>query len=233
MIDRMSAVQREAVGMPAAGASLTLATMVGAADALVIESVEADVVVLTDGYGLHEGARASTRVYDGERVWHLTFGVRERHEIAPGHAQIALSLDERRLLGEERGLPRAACRLDATARRCGDPAASAWASVLDVSQGGVALRAGSTYGAGDLVDIELDDGTGAVISARLEIVELIADYEGDVARGRIVAVADSGARRLGALVDRLRDAPGDGDPEPDPLPALRAALADERRPPPA
>jgi hypothetical protein len=50
-----------------------------------------------------------------------------------------------------------------------------------------------------------------------------------VARGRIVAVADDGAQRLGALVDRLRDSPSDGDALPEPLPALREALAAARR----
>ena len=102
------------------GARLTLATLLGAADALVIESVESDVIVLTDGCGLHEGAKASTRIYDGERVWHLTFCVREQHVLAPGAARVALTLDERSLLGEERRLPRVACRLAATARRAGD-----------------------------------------------------------------------------------------------------------------
>jgi hypothetical protein len=215
--------------MPAAGARLTLATLLGAADALVAESVEGDVVVLSDGCGLHKGAKASTRIYDGERVWHLTFCVRERHELRPGQARIALTLNDRVLLGEERRLPRVACRLAATARRAGDPAASAWTSVLDVSQGGLALRSDVAYGAGDLIDIDLDDGTGAVISARVEIVDLVADAAGGVARGRIVAVADDGAQRLGALVDRLRDSPSDGEPEPEPLPALREALAAARR----
>ena len=43
--------------MPAGGRRrLTFATLLGAADALVIESVEDDVVILSDGYGLHEGA---------------------------------------------------------------------------------------------------------------------------------------------------------------------------------
>jgi hypothetical protein len=225
----MSAVQREAVGMPAAGANLTLATLIGAANALVIESIEADIVVLSDGFGLHEGARASTRIYDGERVWHLTFDVRERLEIAPGHAQVTLTLDDRSLLGEQRMLPRVACRLDATARRAGAPVASEWARVLDVSQGGLALRTAVAYGAGDLLDIDLDDGTGAVIGARVEIVELIADDGGAIARGRIVAVADDGAQRLSALLGRLRDSPADGDVDPEPQAALRAALAEERR----
>jgi PilZ domain len=215
--------------MPAAGARVTLATLLGAADALVVESVESDVIVLTDGCGLHKGAKASTRIHDGERVWHLTFCVREQHVLAPGAARVALTLDERTLLGEERRLPRMACRLAATVRRAGDPAASAWARVLDVSQGGVALRTGTSYGAGDLVDIDLDDGTGAVISARVEVVDLITDHTGSVARARIVAVADDGAQRLAALVDRLRDSPSDGEPEPEPLPALREALAAERR----
>ncbi|MDX6628104.1 MAG: hypothetical protein QOH00_350, partial [Gaiellales bacterium] len=92
-------------------------------------------------------------------------------------------------------------------------------------QGGLALRSGATYGAGDLLDIDLDDGTGAVISARVEIV----DQTGGLARGRIVAVAEDGAHRLGALVDRLRNSPSDGEPEPEPLPALREALAAARR----
>jgi PilZ domain len=216
--------------MPAAGASLTLATLIGAADALVIESIEADIVVLSDGFGLHEGAKASTRIYDGERVWHLTFLVRERLEITPEHAQVTLTLDDRSLLGEERGLPRAACRLNATACRAGDGAPSQWASVLDVSAGGLALRTAVTYGAGDLVDVELDDGTGAVIRARAEIVELIAgDDGGGIARGRIVAIGNDGAQRLCALVDRLLDSPGDGDADPEPQAALREALAAERR----
>ena len=215
--------------MPAAGARLTLATLLGAADALVVESVEGDVVVLTDGCGLHEGAKASTRIYDGERVWHLTFCVREQHVLAPGAARVALALDERTLLGEERRLPRVACRLAATARRAGDQSASAWARVLDVSQGGLALRTGCTYGAGDLIDVDLDDGTGAVISARVEVVDLIDDRAGGIARARIVAVADDGAQRLAALVDRLRDSPSDSESEPEPLPALREALAAERR----
>jgi hypothetical protein len=202
--------------------------MLGAAAALVIESVEGDVVVLSDGCGLHEGATANTRLYDGERVWHLTFCVRERHELAPGQARIALTLSDRVLLGEERRLPRAACRLAATARRAGDSAPSAWASVLDVSQGGLALRTSVAYAAGDLIDVDLDDGTGAVISARVEVVDRVADEAGGVARGRIVAVADDGAQRLGALVDRLRDSPSDGDAQPEPLPALRAALAAAR-----
>jgi hypothetical protein len=215
--------------MPAAGARLTLATMLGAADALVIESVEGDVVVLSEGCGLHKGAKANTRIYDGERVWHLTFCVRERHELTPARARIALTLNERVLLGEERKLPRVACRLAATARRAGDSAPSAWASVLDVSQGGLALRTGVAYGAGDLIDVDLDDGTGAVISARVEIVDLVADQAGGVVRGRIVAVADDGAQRLGALVDRLRDSPSDDEAQPAPLPALREALAAARR----
>jgi len=151
--------------------------------------------------------------------------VRERHELAPRQARIALALSERKLLGEERSLPRVACRLAATAKRAGDQAASVWASVVDVSQGGLALRSSTTYGGGDLIDVELDDGTGAVISARVEIV----DQVDGLARGRIVAVAEDGAQRLGALVDRLRNSPSDGEPEPEPLPALREALAAARR----
>ena len=100
---------------------------------------------------------------------------------------------------------------------------------MNVSQGGLALRAGVAYGAGDLIDVDLDDGTGSVISARLEIVDLVADEDGGVARGRIVAVADDGAQRLEALVDRLRDSPSDGEPQPEPLPALREAMAAARR----
>jgi hypothetical protein len=211
--------------MPVPGARLTLATLLGAADASVVASIEGDVVVLSDGCGLHEGASASTRIYDGERVWHLTFRVRERHELAARHARIALALSERQLLGEERSLPRVACRLAATAKRAGDQSASVWASVVDVSQGGLALRSSTTYAGGDLIDVELDDGTGAVISARVEIV----DQVDGLARGRIVAVAEDGAQRLGALVDRLRNSPSDDDPEPEPLPALREALAAARR----
>ena len=212
--------------MPPAGSLLTLATLVGAADARVVQSIDDEVVVLSDGCGLHEGANASTRIYDGERVWHLTFRVRERHELTPQQAQIGLTLNERKLLGEERSLPRVACRLAATARPAGDAGVSAWASVVDVSQGGLALRSATTYGAGDLIDIDLDDGTGAVISARVEIV----DQTDGLARGRIVAVAEDGAHRLAALVDRLRNSPSDGEPEPEPLPALREALAAARRP---
>ena len=63
----------------------------------------------------------------------------------------------------------------------------------------------------------------------MEVVDLIADEGGAIARGRIVAIADDGAQRLGALVDRLRDSPSDGEPEPEPLPALREALAAARR----
>jgi PilZ domain len=225
----MSALQREAVGMPAAGARLTLATVLGASDALVIQSVEGDLTVLSEGCGLHRGAKANTRIYDGERVWHLTFCVRERHELRPGQARLALTLNDRTLLGEERRLPRVACQLAATARRAGDQAASAWARVIDVSPGGLALRTGVSYGAGDLIDVDLDDGTGAVISLRLEVVDLITDDEGGIARARIVAVADEGAQRLGALVDRLLDSPRDGETHAEPLPALREALAAERR----
>ena len=211
--------------MPTAGTRLTLATLLGAAEARVVQSIDDEVVVLSDGCGLHEGANASTRIYDGERVWHLTFRVRARHELAPQNAQIGLALSERKLLGEERALPRAACRLAATAKRAGDAEASAWAVVVDVSQGGLALRAHTTYGAGDLIDVGLDDGTGAVICARVEIV----DQTGGLARGRIVAVADDGAHRLGALVERLRATPSDDEAEPEPLPALREALAAARR----
>lgn len=211
--------------MPPPGARLTLATLLGAAEARVVQSVEDEVIVLSDGCGLHEGASASTRIYDGERVWHLTFRVCSRHELSPQQARIALALSERVLLGEERSLPRVPCRLAATTKRAGDSAASAWASVVDVSQGGLALRAGSVYGAGDLIDVDLDDGTGAVISARVEVV----DHSDGLARTRIVAVADDGAYRLGALVDRLRNSPSDGEPEPEPLPALRQALAAARR----
>ena len=215
--------------MPVPGTRITLATMLGAADAHVVESIEEDVAVLSEGCGLHVGAKSSTRTYDGERVWHLTFVVRERHEITPGQARVELCLHDRRLLGEERRLPRAACRLAATARRAGDPAASVWAKVLDVSQGGLALRTAVSYGAGDLIDVDLDDGTGSVISARVEVVDLVADEAGGIARGRIVAVADDGALRLGALVDRLRDSPSDAEALPEPLPALREALAAARR----
>ena len=206
--------------------------MLGAADALVVESVEGDVAVLSDGCGLHKGAKASTRIYDGERVWHLTFVVRERHELAPGQARIALVLNDRTLLGEERRLPRVACRLAATARRAGDAAASAWAErARRLARAASRCATGVAYGAGDLIDVDLDDGTGSVISARLEVVDLIADEAGGIARARIVAVADDGAQRLGALVDRLLDSPSDGEPQPEPLPALREALAAERRPP--
>ena len=215
--------------MPVPGARLTLATLLGAADALVVESVEGDVVVLSGGMGLHEGAQASTRIYDGERVWHLTFRVSERHELVPGQARLSLHLDDRVLLGEERGLPRVPCRLAATARRAGEAEVSGWASVVNVSQGGLALRAGVVYGAGDLIDVDLDDGTGSVISARLEVVDLIDDEDGAIARARIVAVAEDGALRLEALVDRLRDSPSDEEPQPEPLPALRAAMAAARR----
>jgi hypothetical protein len=225
----MSAVQREAIGMPVAGTRVTLATMLGAADALVVESVEQDVAVLSEGPGLHPGAKASTRTYDGERVWQLTFVVLERHEITPGQARVELCLHDRHLVGEERRLPRVACRLAATARRAGDPSASVWARVLDVSQGGLALRAAVAYAAGDLIDVELDDGTGAVISVRVEVVDLVADEAGGIARGRIVAVADDGAQRLAALVARLQDSPSDSDTLPEPLPALREALAAARR----
>jgi hypothetical protein len=158
----MGAVQREAVGMPPPGARLTLATLLGAAEARVVQSVEDELVVLSDGCGLHEGANASTRVYDGERVWHLTFRVRSRHELTPQQAQIGLSLSERVLLGEERSLPRVACRLAATAKRAGDPGASAWASVVDLSEGGLALRSATIYGGGDLVDVDQDDGLSLI-----------------------------------------------------------------------
>jgi PilZ domain len=215
--------------MPAPGDQVTLATLLGAAEARVVQSVESDVVVLSDGRGLHVGAHASTRIYDGERVWNLTFEVRERHELTPGHARLALALSERALLGEERSLPRAACHLAATIRRAGEAVASSWARVLDVSQGGLALRTSAAYGAGELVDIELDDGTGAVISARVEIVDMSADERGGLVRGRIIAVAHDGALRLRALVDRLLDSPSDGEPQPEPLPALREALAAARR----
>ena len=119
--------------------------------------------MLSDGCGLHRGAKANTRMYDGERVWHLTFCVRERHELRPGQARIALTLSDRSLLGEERRLPRAACRLAATVRRAGGEGVSSWATVLDVSEGGLALRTGTAHGGGDLIDVDLDDGTGAVI----------------------------------------------------------------------
>jgi hypothetical protein len=203
--------------MPTAGARVTLATSLGPVDALVVASVEDEVIVLSNGCGLHAGASASTRVC-------------ERHELASRYARIGLALGARVLVGEERALPRVACRLAATTRRAGDAAVSSWASVLDVSQGGLALRADAAYGAGDLIDIDLDDGTGAVISARVEIVEQTADEAGGIARGRVIAIGEDGAQRLGALVDRLRDSPSDGEPQPEPLPALREALANARRP---
>jgi hypothetical protein len=188
-----------------------------------VASVDDAVGVLSEGSGLHEGSNASTRIYDGERVWHLTFCVRERHELAPRQAQIGLTLNERRLLGEERSLPRVACRL---ARRW------RWRfRRLGLGErrrpvaGRPRLASSTTFGGGDLIDVELDDGTGAVISARVEVV----DQTDGLARGRIVAVADDGGRRLGALVDRLRNSPSDGEPQPEPLPALREALAAARR----
>ena len=212
------------------GARLTLATLLGAADARVVESVEGDVVVLSDGRGLHEGANASTRIYDGERVWHLTFRVRERHELAPRQARSRLTLSERKLLGEERRLPRVACRLggdrQARRRRRAHPPGRA-SSTSRRAASRCARR--TAYGAGDLIDVDLDDGTGAVISARVEVVDLTPTGVGT--RGRIVAVADDGAQRLGALVDRLRDSPSDGEPQPEPLPG--AARGAGRRSPPA
>jgi hypothetical protein len=57
----------------------------------------------------------------------------------------------------------------------------------------------------------------------------VVDEAGGIARGRIVAVADDGAQRLGALVDRLQDSPSDSETLPEPLPALREALAAARR----
>ena len=215
--------------MPVAGTRVTLATMLGAADALVVESVEEDVAVLSEGPGLHPGAKASTRTYDGERVWHLTFVVLERHEITPGQARVELCLHDRHLLGEERRLPRVACRLAATARPRRRPARVRLGQGARRLAGRARAAHRSSYGAGDLIDVELDDGTGSVISARVEVVDLVADEAGGIARGRIVAVADDGAQRLGALVDRLQDSPSDADTLPEPLPALRAALAAARR----
>ena len=183
--------------------------------------------MLSDGCGLHEGASASTRIYDGERVWHLTFRVRERHELTPRQARIALSLSDRALLGEERSLPRVACRLAATAKRAGDSAASAWANVVDVSQGGLALRSSTSYGGGDLIDVDLDDGTGAVISARVEIV----DQTGGLARGphrrrrRGRRAAAGRARRPAAQLAERRRAGARA--------AARAARGAGRRAPPA
>ena len=195
-----------------------------------VESVEGDVSCSATAAACTRARSASTRIYDGERVWHLTFRVRERHELRPRQARIALALSERTLLGEERSLPRVACRLAATASAPATPPPRPGRACVDVSQGGLALRSGATYGAGDLIDVDLDDGTGAVISARVEVVDLIATSR-RLARARIVAVADDGAQRLGALVDRLRNSPSDGEPEPEPLPALREAL--RRRSPPA
>ena len=153
--------------------------------------------------------------------------VRERHEITPGaRAASTLTLDDRR--AARRGARAAARRLPRWPPRPAAPATpapSAWASVLDVSQGGLALRTAVTYGAGDLIDVELDDGTGAVISARVEIVELVADEAGGIARGRIVAVADDGAQRLARSSTGCATRPSDAE-RPRPSRCRRCA---ERR----
>ena len=226
----MSAAHREAVGMPVPGARLTLATLLGAADAIVVESVEGDVVVLSDGSDCTRApgrARGSTTASASGTSRSASASATSSR---PEQARLALHLDDR--MPARRGAP-AAARPPAAWRP--PPAARATPRLRPgrpcstSRQGGLALRAGVTYGAGDLIDVELDDGTGAVISARLEIVDLIADDDGGVARGRIVAIADDGAQRLGALVDRLRDSPGDAAADPAPQAALREAMAAARR----
>ena len=139
--------------------------------------------------------------------------------------------DARRPRPARRGAQAAARRLpprrDRPAR--GRHGASAWASVLDVSQGGLALRTDVPYGAGDLIDVDLDDGTG-----RRDQRAPRGRRPGRRPRRRRHPRPHRrrGRRRRPAplaLVDRLRDSPSDGEPEPEPLPALREALAAERR----
>ena len=129
--------------MPAPGTRVTLATLLGAADALVIESVEGDVVVLSDGCGLHEGAKASTRIYDGERVWHLTFCVRERHELAPGPRASRSRSTSARCSARSAGCRASPAGSPRPRAAPATPPPRPGRSVLDVSQGGLALRTGS------------------------------------------------------------------------------------------
>ena len=104
----MSAVQREAVGMPAAGVRLTFATLLGAADALVIESVEDDVVILSDGYGLHEGARRARGCTTASASGTSASASASATTSRPSARGSRSRLSERSLLGEERHLPRVA-----------------------------------------------------------------------------------------------------------------------------
>ena len=146
----------------------------------VVESVEDDVVVLSDGCGLHEGAKASTRIYDGERVWHLTFRVaRASRARAAAGADRARAAAIARCSARSAGCRACACRLAATAAPRGRLRGLGLGERASTSRRAAwrCARA-STYGAGDLIDVDLDDGTGAVISARVEVVDLIADEAG-------------------------------------------------------
>ena len=224
----MGAVQREAVGMPVPGA------LAHARDAARRRRRPRR----RERRGRRGGAERRLRPARGREREHAHLRRRARlashvpRARAPRARRRArrasrLALSERQLLGEERSLPRVACRLAATAKRAGDSAASAWASVVDVSQGGLALRSSTTYGGGDLIDVDLDDGTGAVISARVEIV----DQTDGLARGphrrrrRGRRAAARRARRPAAQLAERRRAGARA--------AARAARGAGRRAPPA
>ena len=142
------------------------------------------------------------------------------------------ALSERALLGEERALPRVACRLAATGQARGRSVrARSGRRVVDVSQGGLALRSG----------IDLRRRRSDRRRARRRHGRRDQRARGDRRPDRD---ADGGSRAAaswpsprtapsasGALVDRLRNSPSDGEPRA--RAAARAARGAGRCSPPA
>jgi hypothetical protein len=77
--------------------------------------------------------------------------------------------------------------------------------------------------------VDLDDGTGVRDHARLEVVDDRRRGERDRQGSHRRRRRWTAPQRLEELVDRLRYSPSDGEPQSEPLPALREAMAEARR----
>ena len=203
---------------PAVGQQLELAGEERIVTARVVASDEGRLTVeFAAPIDLHVGALCATRVFDGMRVWHLEFEVVEIDGL-----RVALRESDRRCVGEERAAERAACASRAIVRIASpaEDGLGAWAEVIDLSVAGVRFRSEAGIAGGTMVDLDIDDGSGNLISMRV----VVLDSTGGICRGSIVAIGSRAVQRLTQVIAQARAAGTLHEPESDPLAELRAAL---------
>ena len=167
------------------------------------------------------GTACATRMFDGSRVWHLEYVV-----TSVEGTTLELQEFERRCVGEERAAERATCSARAVVRLASpsEDSVGAWAEVIDLSIAGVRFRTESPIAGGSMVDLDIDDGSGNLISMRTVVLE----SSSGVCRGSIVAIGARAGQRLTQVIVQARAAGASVPPESDPLAHLRAALAERR-----